>query len=246
MVTKADVFNLAKSLVGKFVFPAILKSIVYGVVGGVLFLLASLFVYNFGPGLLLANEHIVLRMIVALAIIVIYTALGIVAGLILGSTSSLKRKLPDAQEGIHLVLAPVTNRIVERIPIGQEGIPVEDFTGVVDKAFMTVTSESKQRSAFQSIANVGARFVMQALLRICRKLLLVEFVRSVQESGDSRINVQAVERFARERLVSLAITDVGLKFSFVMKTALACVGVLLLIPFLLVSVQIAAVLFRLA
>jgi len=246
MVTKADVFNLAKALGGKFVLPAILRSTMYGLLGGVLFFLASIFVYNFGPGLLLADQHFVLRMIVALFIIVIYTVLGVLAGLILGSTSSLRRKLPDAQEGIHMVLTPVTSRIIERIPIGQEGIPLENFTGVVDKAFMSVASESKQRSSLLSVANVGARFVMQALFRICRKLLLIEFIRSVQENGDSRINVHAVERFARERLVLLAITDIRVKLFFVMKTTLACVGVLLLIPFLLLSVQIAALLFRLA
>jgi hypothetical protein len=95
------------------------------ILGGVLFFLAGVVVYNFGPGRLLVNQHIVLRMIVAILLVALYTGLGIVAGLVLGGTSSIRRKLPAAQEGIHTMLAPVTSRIIERIPVGQEGIALE-------------------------------------------------------------------------------------------------------------------------
>ncbi|MDX6403215.1 MAG: hypothetical protein QOH70_670 [Blastocatellia bacterium] len=189
MVTKTNIFNLAKSLVGKFVLPAILKSTAYGFLGGVLFFLVSLVVYNFGPGLLLVNQHIALRMIVAILLLALYTGLGIVAGLVLGGTSSIRRKLPAAQEGIHTMLAPVTSRIIERIPVGQEGIALEKFTLLVDTGINSVASESQQRSRLLSFASFGARILVQRLLRICRALFVVNFIRTLQERGETHVNV---------------------------------------------------------
>jgi hypothetical protein len=238
MVTKTDIFNLAKSLVGKFVLPAILKSTAYGILGGVLFFLAGLVVYNFGPGLLLVNQHIVLRMIVAILLVALYTLLGIVAGLILGGTSSIRRKLPAAQEGIHTMLAPVTSRIIERIPVGQEGIALEKFTLLVDTGINSVASESLQRSRLLSFASFGARLLVQRLLRICRTLFVVKFIRTLQERGETHVNVQSVEWFARERLVQLVIDDLRLKLFTVSKITFACGGVLILIPILLLGLRL--------
>src|SRR5258708_3634466 len=200
MVTKTDLFNLAKSLVGKFILPAILRSTAYGILGGVLFFLAGLVVYNVGPGVLLEGSHILWRLLVAILIVALYTVLGIVAGLILGASSSIRRKLPDAQDGIHMLITPVSNRIIERIPVGQAGIPVERFTQLVDTGIMSIVSESRQRSRILSIASFAARLLLQRLLGICRALFVVDFVRTLKERGESHINVQSVERFARERL----------------------------------------------
>lgn len=238
MVTKTDVFNLAKSLVGKFVLPAILKSTAFGILGGVLFFLAGLVLYNFGLGLLLVNQHIVLRIIVAVLLVVIYTVLGIVAGLILGGASSIRSKLPAAQEGIHTMLAPVTSRIIERIPVGQEGIALEKFTLLVDTGIDSVASDSQQQSRFLSFASFGARLLVRRLLRICRALFVVNFIRTLQERGETHVNVQSVEWFARERLVQLVITDIRLKLFTVSKITFAGAGVLLLIPILCVGLSL--------
>jgi hypothetical protein len=235
MVTKTDLFHLAKSLLGKFVLPAILKSTAYGIIGGVLFFLAGLLVYNFGPGLLLVTQHIILRLIIALLVVGLFTFLGIVAGLILGASSSIRGKLPAAQEGINTVLAPVTSRIIERIPVGKEGVALEKFTLVVDSGITSVASESKQRSGILSIANFFSRLFVHRLLRICRALFVVDFVRTLQERGESHVNVQSVEWFARERLVQLVINDLRLKLHAVSKITAACAGILLVTPFLLMG-----------
>ncbi|HMG73978.1 MAG TPA: hypothetical protein VK582_10790 [Pyrinomonadaceae bacterium] len=238
MVTKTDVFNLAKSLVGKFVLPAILKSTAFGILGGVLFFLAGLVLYNFGLGLLLVNQHIVLRIIVAVLLVAIYTVLGIVAGLILGGASSIRSKLPVAQEGIHTMLAPVTSRIIERIPVGQEGIALEKFTLLVDTGINSVASDSQQHSRLLSFASFAARLLVQRLLRICRALFVVNFIRTLQERGETHVNVQSVEWFARERLVQLVINDLRLKLFTVSKVTFAGAGVLLLIPILCVGLSL--------
>ena len=238
MVTKTDIFHLAKSLVRKFVLPAILKSTAYGVLGGVLFFLAGLVVYNFCLGLLLVNQHIALRMIGAILLVALFTLLGIVAGLILGGTSSIRRKLPAAQEGIHAMLAPITGRIIERIPAGQEGIALENFALLVDSGINSVASESQQRSRLLSFASFGARLFVQRLLRICRALFVVNFIRTLQERGETHVNVQSVESFARERLVQLVINDLRLKLITVSKITLASAGVLLLIPILCVGLTL--------
>lgn len=240
MVTKTDLFNLAKSLVGKFILPAILKSTAYGILWGILFFLAGLVVYNFGPGVLLKSSHIILRLLAAILIVALYTILGIIAGLILGGSSSIGRKLPDAQDGIHMLLTPITNRIIERIPVGQDGIPVDKFAVLVDTGIASVASESKQRSGVLSIASFAARLLLQRLLRICRALFLVEFVRTLQERRESRINIQTVERFAQERLVQLVISDIRLKLYALRKITFACAAVLFVIPMVLVGVRLAA------
>lgn len=238
MVTKTDIFKLAKSLAGKFVLPAILKSTAFGILGGVLFFLAGVVVYNFGPGRFLINQHIVLRMIVAILLVTLYAVLGIVAGLILGGTSSIRRKLPDAQEGIQTMLAPVTTRIIERIPVGQEGVALEKFTLLVDTGINSVASESQQRSRFISLASLGARLLVQRLLRICRALFVVNLIHTLQERGETHVNVQSVEWFARERLVQLVINDIRLKLFTVRKITFAGAGVLLLIPILCVGLSL--------
>jgi len=194
--------------------------------------LAGLVVYNFGLGLLLVNQHIALRMIGAILLVALYTLLGIVAGLILGGTSSIRRKLPAAQDGIHTMLAPITSRIIERIPVGQEGIGLEKFTLLVDTGINSVASESQQRSRLFSFASFGARLLVQRLLRICRALLVVNFIHTLQERGETHVNVQSVEWFARERLVQLVINDLRLKLFTMKKITLAGAGVLLLIPIL--------------
>jgi hypothetical protein len=239
MVTKTDLFNLAKSLVGKFILPAILRSTAYGILGGVLFFLAGLAVYNFGPGVLLEGSHIIWRLLVAILVVALYTVIGIIAGLILGGSSSIRRKLPDAQDGIHMLLTPVTSRIIERIPVGQESIPLEKFTQLVDTSITSVASDSRQRSRVLSIASFAARLLLQRLLRICRALFLVEFVRTLQERGESHINVQTVERFARERLIQLVIDDIRLKLYAVRKITFAAAGILLAIPIVLVVLRMA-------
>lgn len=194
--------------------------------------MAGLVVYNFGLGLLLVNQHIALRMIGAILLVALYTLLGIVAGLILGGTSSIRRKLPAAQDGIHTMLAPITSRIIERIPVGQEGIGLEKFTLLVDTGINSVASESQQRSRLFSFASFGARLLVQRLLRICRALLVVNFIHTLQERGETHVNVQSVEWFARERLVQLVINDLRLKLFTMKKITLAGAGVLLLIPIL--------------
>lgn len=238
MVSKADVFNLAKSLVTKFVLPAILRSTAYAILGGILFFLAGVVVYNFGPGRLLVDQHIALRMIVAILVVALYTLLGIVAGLILGGTSSVRRKLPAAQEGIHTMLVPVSGRIIERIPVGQEGIPMEKFTLLVDTGVNSVASELEQRSRLLSFANFGARLLVQRLLRICRTLFVVNFIRTLQERGETHVNVQSVEWYARERLVQLVISDFRLKLLTVSKITFAGAGILLVIPILCVGLSL--------
>jgi hypothetical protein len=177
-------------------------------------------------------------MIIAILLVALYTVLGIVAGLILGGTSSIRRKLPAAQEGIHTMLAPVTSRIIERIPVGQEGIALEKFTLLVDTGINSVASESQQRSRLLSFASLAARMLVQRLLRICRALFVVNFIRTLQERGETHVNVQSVEWFARERLVQLVIDDLRLKLFTVSKITFACGGVLMLIPILLLGLRL--------
>ena len=239
MITKSDVFNLAKSLVGEFVLPAILKSTAYGIVGGMLFFLAGLVVYNFGLALLVVNQHVVVRMIAAILLIALYTVLGILAGLILGGTSSIRGKLAAAEERINTMLAPVTSSIIERIPVGQEGVDVEKFSTLVDTAINSHAAETEQeRSRLFSFASFVARLLVRRLLRVCRALLVVDFIHGLRERGETRVNVQSVEWFARERLVELVINDVRRKLSIVSIVTFAGAGVLLLIPILCMGLSL--------
>ncbi|MDQ1638478.1 MAG: hypothetical protein QOF62_1817 [Pyrinomonadaceae bacterium] len=239
MVTKTDLFNVAKSLIGKFILPAILRSTAYGILCGLIFFLAGLLVYNFGPGVLLEDSRIVWRLLVAVLVVTVYSILGIIVGLTLGGSSSVGRKLPDAQAGIHMLITPITNRIIERIPIGQEGIPLDKFARLVDTEIASLASESEPSSRALSIANFAARFLLQRLLKICRALFLVEFLRTLQENGESRINIQSVEGFARRRLLQFVINDIRLKLYVLRKITFACAVVLVAVPMVLIGLRLA-------
>lgn len=235
MITRTDLFNYTKTLVRKFIVPTIVKSTIWGVAGGVVFCVAGATVYWFGLASLLSGHTLVLKLLVGLVIIVIYVMLGIVAGLVLGGASAMRRELPEAQEGIHAVLSPVTNRIIQRIPIGQTGIPLSTFSVTVDKSIANVISESSQRRKLFSVVNWIARRVFHRLLSIFRRILVLDFIRSVEASGQTHINVQTLEQFARERLIQLVMKELSLKLYAISRvTAIGTAGCLL-VPFLVIA-----------
>lgn len=235
MITRTDLFNHTKTLVRKFIVPTIIKSTIWAVADGVVFCFAGAMVYWFGLASLLNGTALVLRLLVALVIIGIYVVLGIIAGLVLGGASALHRKLPEAQDGIHAVLSPLTNRIIQRIPIGQTGIPLNTFSATVDKTIASVISEPSQRGKLFSVVNWIASRVFHRLLSIFRRILLLDFIRSVEASGQTNINVQTLEQFARERLIQLVIKELRLKlYGFSRVTAIATAGCLL-VPVLVIA-----------
>jgi hypothetical protein len=238
MTTRADLFNLAKTLTRNFVLPAIAKSALYAALFGVTFFVAGLLVYNFGTGVPLQDANVVFRLIIGIVTVAIYTALGIVIGLTLGATSAVGHKLVDVEQGVHQMITPVTTSIIERMPVGQEGVSIEQFNQIVDARISNLTKESVQRSGIFSVVGIASRFIVRKLLAISRGVLIVNFVQDLQERGETRVNAQALEKFAREKMVRLVINFVRLKLYAVRKISVIVSAISLFIPVLLIGLNL--------
>lgn len=238
MITKADIFSFAKNLARNFILPAIGKSTLYAILGGMVFFITGLLVYNFSLGLLLAGTHIVIRLLGMLVIVVIYTALGALIGIALGATSIVSKKLPAAEQGVQQMLTPVMGGIIEKIPVGQVGIPIEQFNNMVDGKISEFIKVPEQRTGLFSVLNFAARIVMKKLLAITRTVLVVNFVQDLQASGETQVTTHAVEKFARESLMRLVTNYARLKLYAVRKIAWAASGVLMSIPIILILINL--------
>jgi hypothetical protein len=242
MLNKKDVFNFAKTLARNFILPAILKSLVFAILGGVIFFIAGLLVYNFSIGLLILGTHIVLRLIVAILILAVYTALGALIGLLFGATSAISNQLPSAEQGVHQMLNPVMGSIIEKVsektPIGRFGVPIEQFNHIVDGKIADLIKVPEQRSGLFSVINFVARIVMQKVLTITRTVLVVNFVQDLQANGETQVTVQAIEKFTRGKLMRLVTNYVRMKLYTVRKIAWAASGILVFIAILSVAFNI--------
>lgn len=238
MITKADIFSFAKNLARNFILPAVGKSTAYAILGGVIFFIAGLLVYNFSLGLLLIGTHIIIRLLGIVVILVIYTALGALIGMALGATSAVGKKLPAAEQGVHQMLTPVVGGIIDKIPVGQVGIPIERFNNIVDGKISEFIKVPEQRTGLFSVLNFAARIVMQKLLSITRTVLVVNFVQDLQASGETQVTARAVEKFAQERLMRLVTNYVRVKLYAVRKIAWAASSLLMSIPIILVLLNL--------
>ena len=230
MITKADIFSFAKTLARNFILPAIGKSTLYAILGGAIFLIVGLLAYNFTLGLLLTGTHIVIRLLGAFVILLIYTASGALIGIALGATSAVSKKLPAAEQGVHQMLTPVMGGIIEKLPVGQVGIPIERFNNIVEGRISELIKVPEQRAGIFSVLNLVARIVMRKLLDITHTVLAVNFVQDLQASGETQVTAQALEKFAREKLMRLVTHYVRLKLYAVRKIAWVASGVLMFIP----------------
>lgn len=235
MVTKADLFNFAKTLARNFVLPALAKSAIYAVLVGIIFFIAGLLVYNFGIGVPFQESNIVIRLLIVILTVTIYTALGVLVGLTLGATSAIGNKLGEAEQGVHQMLGPIMGGIIERVPVGQEGVSIEQFKQIVDMRIGSFTKESEPRSGIFSIASIAARYILRKLLATSRTILVVNFAQDLQARGETRVNTHSIEQFAREKAIRLVTNDVRLKLSAVRKIAVTVSAICLLIPALLIG-----------
>lgn len=118
---------------------------------------------------------------------------------------------------------------------------VVKFCVLVDSGIDSVATETEQqRSRLFSFASLVARVLVRRLLRICRVLFVVDFISTLQERGETHVNVESVEWYGRERLVQLVLNDIRLKLLTVSRVTFAGAGVLLLIPILCVGVLLSA------
>lgn len=239
MITKTDLFAFAKALARDYVLPAALKSAVYAVLGGVVFFIAGLLVYLFGLAPLLQGTYFVLSLLAGVITVTVYTALGALIGLALGATSTIAKTLPAAEQKVHQMLNPVMGAVIEKIPVGQVGIPIEQFNQIVEGKFSDLLKPPEQSSRLFSAINFGGRIIMRRLLAITRAVLLVNFVQSLQANGESRVTTQAVEKFARERLMGLVTNYARLQLFSARRIPWMVAAVLLLIfPALLAVINV--------
>jgi hypothetical protein len=86
-----------------------------------------------------------------------------------------------------------------------------------------------------SVVNWIARRVFHRLLSIFRRILVMDFIRSVEASGQTNINVQTLEQFARERLIQLVIQELTLRLYAISRVTAIGSAACLLVPVLVVA-----------
>ena len=231
-LSAAEPIAAAKNFARTVVAPAAGRAILFALLSATLFFIAGWVAYSGIAGLLLPAGSSGLRALVALIVVVFYTCAGGVIGLVWGAASSIARRLSKAEELIHQLTASLTSRILEHVPLGQEGVSTDEFVGYVDRAIVASES-SATASGVRASAGAIARGVMRRFLPMVRNILAVNFVEDLRSRGETRVTSAAVERFTREKMVGLASKFVRLKLYAIRKTALVVGVIALLVPVVL-------------
>lgn len=238
MTTNTAFATFAKTVVQKFLLPALGRATLSAIAVGVIFFIGGVIVYNFGTGLPFQQTNVLFRGVILILTLALYTAAGVLVGLILGAVSSINRKLSDAEAAVHQIMAPVIGSVVERIPAAESGISIEDFTNLVDTKFAGFATEPSRSAGLFSIVGILSRLVLRNVLPIIRRLLLVNLVEDLRARGESHVTGSSVERFAREKMVRLGINFIKIKLYAVRKVTMAIFLISLLIPAVLVGFRL--------
>ncbi|MGH7597236.1 MAG: hypothetical protein ACREOI_12845 [bacterium] len=176
-------------------------------------------------------------MIIAIAAVVlmIYTLFGVISGFVLAIIPTILKGLGGLEQSLHRWVDPAMARIVEKIPVGQEGIPLDQFNHIVnDKITALIDEIARQNSGRLNPFRAAYRFVSSKVLRKMQSLLIEHFVKDLQKNDETRVNAKAVEKFAREKLIGVVADYWRGKIDGIRIIVLALALLLLLIPLLLI------------
>ena len=214
------------------VLKTVFRVLLYTVLAGAVSFIAGLIIYKFG----LAGSGLTpfMSILLGFLIVIIYTLSGTISGLALAVTGAMLAGLAQLEQSIHRLLAPVMARMLEKIPLGREGISLEEFHRVVEGTISAVVKDSaSERLGVFSVLKRAARGFLRKILKSAKNFLLEDFVNRLQVSGETRVNASAIEKYGRERLVSLLLETVRSRIEAVKYTILISAALLLLVPVLL-------------
>lgn len=183
-----------------------LRTFGYTFGGLAVFFVAGVLIYKLGLAPHLQSLHFLLSAFIAILLVGFYALCGGVAGLLFALTGALMRKVENLETNVQEFLAPRMAKLIAKIPIGQEGMAIDDFKRLLTEgAWLEQTSRDSNSPTLFSSFQILSRFFMRRLLQAMRWVFLNDFIDELQTQGETRVNVANVERFGRESLVSLAL-----------------------------------------
>jgi len=171
-----------------------------------------------------------------LLLFLIYLPVGIVTGLAHGANSTLLKKTGDVERGVHLIINPVMQAIIRKLPGGQAGIGVEEFNALLDEQILRVKRSKPFRWRFWSLLGVFSRLFVRMTLRILRYVLLHDFLEYVEEQEPHQINAQTVEIYQREKLIGSLVGILTGNMELAQKVIYGILIVFLALPVLLLLI----------
>lgn len=183
-----------------------LRTFGYTLLGLAIFFTAGFLIYKLGLAPYLQSFHFLLSGFIAVLLVSFYCLCGGAAGLLLALTGAIMRKVESLETNVQKFLAPRMEKLVAKIPLGREGMAIEDFKRLLTEGVWLEQAgrDSNSPTLFSSL-KIFSRFMMRRLLQAMRLVFLNDFIEELQAQGETRVNVANVERFGRESLVSLAL-----------------------------------------
>lgn len=149
------------------------------------------------------GTHAALKVLGGATIFPLYGLVGLGSGLIFGATLALSRSLHGLEGAVQQILGPLLANAAAAMFRGRESVSVDEFNEAVDRLVRQL-SQGSGRSGPSGRRPLG-RFALGAAARLVRMTLVRQFLKTVEETGSSRVTPQAVERFATGKLTAAAL-----------------------------------------
>lgn len=153
-----------------------------------------------------------------------YGTVGLLLGYMFGVVVSTFGALERLERELHQWLEPMIGNIVRRLPFGQEGLLLDKFQRLLEGKVDEYLRESRPGRS------IVAQFLVAKFLSAVRTVLVRRLARDMRERNEVAVNMQSIERTAREALVGLALAHVGRQLQVARFGLMALGGGFWLIP----------------
>lgn len=210
-----------------------LRTFGYMALGGIIFFIAGVFVYKLAVAAPLNSISPFLSALVAVLIVGMFTVFGWAIGLILSLASAILHKVEKIEKRVQEFLAPRMAKLTAKIPMGQEGLTIEEFKELIarENFFRTTEQEGVAPTLFSSF-KFASRFMLNKVIHAANAIFVSDFLKELQTQGHTRVNVATVERFGREKLVGLVLDYLRTPVSLARLITVLVAAIVLLLPIL--------------
>lgn len=175
----------------------------------------------------------IIKIVVSMLLFVMYGLLGILMGIFFSIALSLRRNIAHLEEGLHLIIAPLTQGLLEQFPGTSETISYETFTAATQNTLKSILQPTILQYRLLSPFRPVSYLVYRATYFVLRKILIDEFIESHKQRNLSGISIKSVEPYAREKMMRFAAQRYYDVLSLTHTLLLITTGIILIGPFVL-------------
>ena len=173
----------------------------------------------------------IIKIIISMLLFIIYGLLGIIMGILFTIAMSLRRNIIHLEEGLHLIVAPLTQGLLDQFSGTSQTISYEEFTTATQKILKSIVQPSILQYRLLSPFRLVSYLLYKVTYFVLRKVLIDEFIESHKQRNLSGINIKSVEPYAREKMVRLAAQRYYDVLSAIHILLLLTTGIILVGPF---------------